>query len=450
MDIKQFSTELFARGARLGFSEMEVYYQANNKFNARVFKGEIDSYSIAGDGGLAFRGIYGGKMGNAYTELIDESSIDMLLDAAKASAELVDSDEEPVLFGGSPSYQALDLYAEGLAAVTPEQKIEWLKALEAECFRLDARISQVQYCMFQSGESEIYISNTKGLSVSERSNFAGVMVMAVAREGDDTKSASQFKLVRDFAELDHKAMAKQVVEEAVSYLGAEPVASGLYPILLRNDAAADLLGTFARAFYAENAQKGRSQLAGKVGQKVAGENITLIDDPFMAGGGASRSFDSEGVATRRLAVVEKGVLTTLLHNLTTAKAEGVESTGHGAKPSYKGAVATAPSNFYIQPGTRSLEQMAESMGEGIIVTSLQGLHSGANAISGAFSLAAHGYLVEGGRVRRPVNQITVAGNFFEVLGSIVEVGADLDFGLSMGGYVGAPSLWVKSLSVGGK
>lgn len=450
MNLQALKEALFARGATMGFTDMEVYYHSSNRFTGRVFKGEIDTYTIAVDGGLSFRGRYLGKMGYAYTELIDESAVGALLEGAKGSAETIDSEETEPLYAGPFEYDPLALFSEEIDRVTPDQRIAVLKEIEAECFRLDPRIALVQYCNMDAVTYERMIANNKGLAQSEKGNLSFLRLVAVAREGTDTKTGVKMMPVTDLAALDIKAVAKQVVEEAVSYLGAEPLESRSYPILLRNTAAASLIAAFTPVFFASSVQKGRSILKGRLGEVIASDRVTLADDPFLPGAAGSRSFDSEGVPSRRVNLVEGGVLKSLLYNLKTAGVDGVASTGHGYKPSYKGAVSIAPSNLLVKPGERSLEEMIAATDEAVIVTSLQGLHSGTNGISGDFSLAAHGYYVKGGKIVKPVNQITVAGNFYTLLKEIEEIGADLEFGTSFGGNVGSPTLRVKSLAVAGK
>jgi PmbA protein len=151
-----------------------------------------------------------------------------------------------------------------------------------------------------------------------------------------------------------------------------------------------------------------------------------------------------------MAVIEQGVLKTFLHNTKTALKDGVDSTGHAYKASYKGTLSIAPSNFYIENGPQTYDELIESMEEGIMITSVQGLHSGTNVVSGDFSLAAHGYYVKHGKIEKPVNQITIAGNFYELLNNIEAIGDDLQFGRPSGGYVGSPTLKIKSLAVAGK
>lgn len=178
---------------------------------------------------------------------------------------------------------------------------------------------------------------------------------------------------------------------------------------------------------------------------IAAPCVTLMDDPHMKGGAASRPFDGEGVATRVKQVIEGGRLTTLLHNLKTAKKAGVQTTGNAAR-GLKSSITVAPSNFYIKPGEKSLSGLEAEMENGLVVTKLEGLHSGANEISGDFSLLCTGHLVRDGKRVQAVEQVTVAGNFFALLKDIVAVGSDLRFGM---GSVGSPSVRVSSLSIAG-
>ena len=230
-------------------------------------------------------------------------------------------------------------------------------------------------------------------------------------------------------------------------LTAEPVPSGTYRAIIENKCMPDLLAAFANVFSAEAAQKGLSLLAGKEGEMIASEAVTLMDDPLLKNGLASQPFDAEGVATYTKALIENGKLTTLLHNLKTARKAGVKTTGNAAKAGYAGDVQVAPSNLYLKPGEKTLAQMMEDMGDGLVINDVSGLHAGADAISGDFSLLAQGYTVKNGKKDQAVERITVAGNFYQLLKNIRVVGSDLIF---PGSSVGSPSVDVGEISVAGK
>ncbi|MCR2821656.1 TldD/PmbA family protein [Lederbergia panacisoli] len=444
MKIEKFQEMLLAQGLSHDFEDMEIYYEKSKRFACDVYKGELDHYETAEDGGISFRGIYNGKMGYAYTEKFDLESISFLLERAKANAKVIEEEEQDDIFSGSDEYEEKDFYSESLDAVPIPDKIELLKEIERKVSDYDPRIASLNYCKLIEQSKERLLANSKGLVLHDRMNYLGVVLSVVVKQGDETKSGFTVKVTKDFSELNVDDIVKEAAEEALSYLGEQSIPSKRYPIILRKDAAADLLDTFTSVFSAEVAQKGRSLLKDKVGEKIAAENVKIVDDPFYEEGFSSRNFDGEGVASKLCNVVENGTLNTLLHNQKTAKKAGVESTGHAYKPSYKGTLVIAPSNFYIIPSEKTYDELIASQNEAVIVTKLSGLHSGADTVSGDFSVAANGFYVKDGKVETPVKQMTIAGNFFKLLKDIQEIGSDLYVSSS---GIGSPSLLLKELSV---
>lgn len=450
MSNRELIEKIFNKGKELGLGDMEVYIQGSKQFDTRIFEGEIDKYSISDEIGLSFRGVYNGKMGYSYTEKVDESSIDMLIKEAIGNAVTIDSEDEEEIFEGSKEYKEVNTYNSELENVTTEQKIDFAKALEKAAYEADKRVTSVNYCVYGEGTGYSLLANTKGLSLENRSNIAQSYVAVVVKEGEDVKTGMSFITNNDFSQFNAEKLAADAVKEAVSMLGAESIESGKYPVILRNDVAASILQAFSSVFVAENVQKNLSLLKGKLNEQIANDLITIVDDPFLKDGVASSSFDGEGVATKYKKVIDKGVLKTYLHNSKTAKKDGVESTGNASKGSYKSPVSISPTNMYIESGGTSLEDMIKSIEKGIMIIDVQGLHSGLNAVSGDFSLSAYGYVIEGGKIARPVNQITIAGNLYEVFKDIEAVGNDLKFGFPSSGYIGSPSLKINSLAIAGK
>lgn len=199
-------------------------------------------------------------------------------------------------------------------------------------------------------------------------------------------------------------------------------------------------------FDGESAYKGISLLNDSMGKQIFSDIITIVDDPLMEDGYNSRSFDDEGVACRKKTLVEQGVLKNYLHNLKSAKLMNAVSTGNGFKAGYASNVGIAPSNLYIENGNASVEDMIASMKEGIIVTEITGLHAGLNAMTGEFSLQSQGWYVKDGKKLRPVNLITIAGNFLDAMKDIAMLGNDGKLNASS---IGSPSILFTSLSVSG-
>ncbi|WP_313346184.1 TldD/PmbA family protein [Sedimentibacter sp.] len=450
MDKKSLIEKIFNEGKKQGLGDMEVYYSSGRSLSLKVFKKELDGYSLSESEGISLRGVYNGKMGYSYSEKVDESSIELLVRNVIENATIIDSDDEEYIYEGSKEYREIKIFNEALEKVEESDKIKFVKQLEFEALSLDKRVESVDSCVYGDGYGEAIISNTKGLYLHDKSNIAYTYVQVVAKEGNDIKTGLAYRTGNDFSKFDPKEIAKEAVDEATALLGAKSVKSGDYPIIIRNNAAADLLESFSSIFSAENVQKDLSLLKGKLGQKIGSDKFTLIDDPYLKEGLSSKSFDGEGVACKYKKVIDKGVLKTYLHNLKTAKKDGIETTGNASKGSYKSSIDISPSNFYVEKGEKTLDEMISEIGSGIMITELQGLHSGLNSISGDFSLAALGYEIKDGKIIGPVEQITVAGNYFEMIKNIEDVGSDLKFGLPGEAYIGSPSLKIKKLAIAGE
>ena len=444
MTIKEFQEKLLADAMDAGFKEAEVYYERSESFRCTIFEGEIDSYETSEEGGLGLRGLYNGKMGYAYTEKIEEASIPFLIDSAKANADVLDEDDGSDIFEGSENYATHNFFSEELTQVSIPDKIALIKSIEKKTLNYDPRITTLNYCVIQDFSTDRDMSNNKGLSLNEKKNGLVVFVSAVVKDGDEKKTGSVVKMTRDYESINADEIAKEVAEEALSNLGEQSIPTRKYPIIMRHDAARSLLSTFTPIFSAENTQKDQSLLKGKVGTVIGSSAFTLIDDPFHPGSVGGANFDGEGVATEKRTIVAEGTLQTLFHNRKTAKKDCVETTGHAHKSSYKGTLSVAPINLYIAPGKKSKDELIASVDEGVFITGLAGLHSGVSTISGDFSVAATGFHIKDGKVSSSVKQMTIAGNYFDYMKSIEEVGSDLEF--SPGGY-GSPSLLVKELSV---
>ena len=442
-----FREKVFAEAKDKGFTDFELFYSAANGFSVRVFKGEIQEYKNSLTEGVGFRGTYNGKMGYAYSESLDPGIIDGLLENAKANAGIIESEDIEELYPGDPSYPIVDTYNPALDAVSAEEKIAAALNMDKAVTELDSRIKMADYCMFSSSETSTAIANSHGLNLMQKSNMASAYVIARAEQDGITKSAGEFWQGRDFSEFDYQKIAETAVAKAIGYLGAESVETGEYKIVFDNYTAANFFAVFTSVFIAERCQKGFSLLSkDRLGEVIAAPFVTIRDDGVTDLSLYSKPFDVEGVATQNKAVIENGVLTNLLYNTKSAKKDGVKSTGNASKPGFGGALGTSVTNFYLVPGEKSFDEILAEVGDGLIITGLQGLHSGANPISGDFSFSADGFVIENGKKGRPVEQITVAGNFYELLKNIAIIGNDLRFYQNFG----LPSIAVNGLKVAGK
>ncbi len=447
---KQFNEKLLKAALEAGFTMAEVYAVASESFSVSAFEGEIDSYSVNTKGGLSFRGMWNGKMGYAFTQAEDDDAIAMLLAKAKESASAIETDDVQFMHDGSGEYRdASSAFCPALEEVTPAQKIEMALALEKHAKSLDPRVVKVAYNGVRTSCGQTSIRNTLGLDVAGKGNYFMLHVSVLLMDNGKPYVGGGHALGHDLTGVDLAAVAKKAVDNAAANVGATSIPSGKYPVVLRNDVLCSLMSTFSPVFSAETAQKGLSLLADKEGEMVAAPCVTLRDDPFHGDGMWAQSFDDEGVPAFGKNIIENGRLTTLLHNLKTAHKQGVKTTANASKAGYASPVTVSPSVMVLTPGQLSYDELLAQMGEGVIITDLAGMHAGANAVSGDFSLSAKGFYSKHGKVAHAVEQITLAGNFFQLLKNIRTIGSDAELSPEGAIYV-MPSVLVDGLSIAGK
>ena len=447
MDFKEFKNILFEKALNEGFENCEVYYTDGENISITVYEGEVEKYNIDKSFGLSFRGMLNGKMGYSYTEILDDKAIDMLIKSAKEAASCIESNDIQFIYEGDENYSEVKTYSEKLENIDASKLIDIALELEKETKGYSDKVINLNACKISYSSSKNGIYNTKGLELNNKGNLLISYVIPIVEENNEKQDGIGYMIVDSIDELDTKKIAKQGVEDALSKLGGKSIPSGNYKTIIYNEAMASLLETFSDVFSAEEAQRGLSLLKGKENQCIASEIVSIIDDPLMDDGLASAPFDDEGVATFKKEIVSKGILNTLLHNLKTANKANLKTTGNGFKSSYSSPVSVEPTNFYIEKGKKTLEELMNELDEGVIITDFAGLHSGANSITGDFSLASKGFYIKDGRKIYPIDQITVAGNFFELLKNIKDIGNDLNFPISS---IGSPSVVVEGLSIAGK
>ncbi len=444
MEIHVFMDALLKAARENGIDPAEIYYTDSDSFSAKAQNAQIDSYEVSSTCGLSLRGSVDGKMGFASTEAFDEEAIEYLVQAVRESAALNEAEEQDEIYAGDPVYPELEEEPDDLDEVSAEDKLSLALRAEAAAKAADPRITQTEGATVSTEVGHCILRNTYGLNLNSTQKLYVAYALPIARDGASTATGFKLSYGLKLKELDPDQLGREAAADTVAQLHAEPVASGEYRVIFRYDAMQSLLSTFCGVFSAENAQQKMSLLAGKEGETIASAQVSIVDDPLRRGGLASRTFDGEGSATFCKAVVENGVLKTLLHNRKTAKKQGVKTTGNARRG---GGMHVAPTNFYLVPGEKTLHELLADMGDGLMITDVSGLHAGANPISGDFSLLSKGFVIRDGKQADPVERVTVAGNFYQLLKDIRAVGSDLEF---PGSPIGSPSVDAGVLSVSGK
>ena len=360
------------------------------------------------------------------------------------NAALIEENKPQEIFGGSESYKKYKTHNDTLANTPVADKIALCLQVEEKAKAYDSKVSEVEV-EYSETESAMTIVNSKGLKLSYKSSYGVLVASVVAKDGNDTRTGFKYNIGQSLEDMKADELVKEACDSAINALHGTQCDSKEYKVLLAPNVFASLISVLMGNVSGDAVNKGKTLLKDKLHQVVASKKFTLTENPhnkqypyFY------RSFDDEGVATSKKTIVEKGVLNTFLYNIEAAKQAGVTSTGNG----YGGAAIGISTSFLeVKPGKKDKDQLCAHIKNGIQITSVQGLHSGMNALSGNFSLQASGYRIEDGKITTPVNLITIAGNLFKLFENIEEVGSDLT--LSMGGTL-TPSVVIKSLAISGK
>ena len=433
-----------------GLPEYEIYYMSDASTSVSTLNKEVNSFSSGENGGLCLRVLVDGKMGYASTELMTEAEMKDLPARAKSNALATEKPDTVGIFVGSDSYEDVRI-----------KKVESLSAAELKeiaiktgnaLFGKSDKVKEGTTSEAISACTTMRLVNSHGLDLSMDCALNALVAEAVVQSEGESQADYAFKNIEvDKIDDTIEEMVGEAVSEALSKIGADLVPTGKYNIVFDGNQMRSLLSVFSSAFSAKAALDGMSKLKGLEGEVIASPIVTITDDPQREGSTVGTYFDAEGVATHRKAVVESGVLTTLLHNRETALAMGKETTANASKAGYSSPIGVRPYFFAIEPGDKSREELFALAGDGIFVTELKGLHAGANAVSGDFSLESAGFMIRDGKKCEAVKSFTVAGNFFDLLKAISALGDKLERGVSAGlTSFAAPDTLVPNMSVAGK
>ncbi|MBQ7817695.1 MAG: TldD/PmbA family protein [Oscillospiraceae bacterium] len=445
MDFNAFKQIVIEKCAQRGIEEYELYYQGGASTSVSAFQHEINQFTGTTEGGVCFRCIVGGKMGYASTEALTPEQAALIVEKAADNASVLESEEQVFLCEGGQEYAPLEDRA--YAMPTTEEIVSTVLATQEKLYAADPSV--IDGCQTQgvAESSEIAIYNSKGLDLHCKTNLTGLVVVAVVTDGQEMANDYQIKLAK-LDTIDTDKLTAEAVKSAMGKLGGEVTPTGQYPVVFSPEAMSDLLDTYSTIFSSRAAQKGLSKLAGKEGEKIASDVVTLVDDPFHPDAPMPRSFDAEGSPTYTKNLIENGVFKTLLYNLKTAAVAGKKTTGNASKANYASAVSISPFTMYLAPGQVTEDELLAKAGNGVYINSLGGLHAGANTVSGDFSLQSAGFMIENGKKTKSVKSFTVAGNFYDLLKNITAVASNLELP-GMANF-GAPSVLVEGLSIAGK
>jgi PmbA protein len=426
--------------------QLEAFVVRSARTSVKAYGGEVESLTSAESFGVGIRVIVDQRMGFAHAGSFDDDVIAETLTEARDNASFGEPDEWiglAVPDGVVPVEQ--DLWNEAVVRFPNERKIEMALALEAAVEAGDSRITGVRTSTFADGRGEAAVATTAGIALESAGTSCHVSVSAMADDGTSTSIAGAVDAGRDPELLDVEGTARDAVDRALRLLGGRATASQRLTIVLEPRLAASILGIVGGTLSGERLLKGRSLFAGRVGEQVASSVLTLVDDPTDSRSLGADSHDGEGLACRRNILIEDGVLQRFLHDSYTGRRSGEGSTAsavRGAR-STPGVGLQAPA---IVPGDRSRDELVASVGTGLLVESMTGLHSGVNAVSGDFSVGAEGVMIRDGQLAEPVREVTIASTIQRLLLDLEAVGSDLEW---LPGGTGAATLVIGNVSLSG-
>ena len=449
MNYQEFKNAVVKYATANEIKDYELYYTKSDETSVEIFQTEVKGFNSADSLGVCFRCIVNGQTGYASTENMNEEEAESIVLRAIENALVLESEMPSFIHKQGDTY--LSCEKEAMVSPSAAEVINFALDLQKEIYAQDERVVDGTQAVAGFGASERAIFNSNGLDLVDSSAFDYAYALAIVSDGNEMYDGMEIKSGK-IAEFDKTEIAKEAVKDAIETIGYTSVDSGEYKVVFSNKVMSSLLSCYSSIFSAEAAQKGLSLLKDKEGECVAADIVTLTDDPLYKDSLVKATFDDEGAATYAKNVIENGTFTTFLHNLATANKAGVKTTGNGYKGSYSSPVGINHYSFYINPVKGSLEDLFAEAGNGIYITSVEGMHAGADPISGDFSLSSGGFRIEDGKKTTPVKGITISGNFLQLLKDISSIGEDLKFNpFALSAHrCGSPSVLVKGINIAGK
>jgi PmbA protein len=413
-------------GMAQGGEQLEAYVARSTDTQVRVYQGEVEQLAVADSLGVGVRIVQEGRQGFAYCGTFDPAALAEAVADARDNATFGEPDDAAGLDepdGVEPA--ELDLWRPELGDVPTDRKVALAVELERALLATDPRITGVESCDYGDSLGESAVVTTTGIRRTARATGCDLVAYALAGDGDETQTGFGFSLGRTFDELDVEAAAGDAADRALRMLGAVKPASARLTVVLDPWVTAQLVGIVAGTLGAEEVIKGRSLFAGREGEDVAAPFVTLVEDPTDARSWGASPIDDEGLATRRVPLIERGTLQGFVHSTWTGRRLGTPSTGSAVRGGFKSTPTAGCRAVSLAPGDTDAASLVATVDDGVLVQEVSGLHSGVNPVSGDFSTGAEGLRIRGGELAEPLREFTIASTLQRLLHDMVAVGSDL-------------------------
>ncbi len=447
-DLRVVATDVVARAMKAGATAAEAIVREGTEFSTVIRLGQVETLKEAGSRALGLRVFVGKRAASTYSSDFTPDGIDLLVNGALQLARVTSEDPfaglpEPAQFGVVAG--DLQLYYDDVYSLPPEARIDYARRAERAALDVDPRLKNSDGGSFDAATGRKVLANSLGFVGDSRGSYCSLAAIPIAQGEDGGMQRDYwFSSARSLSKLESpESVGQEAARRTLRRLGARKVASTKVPVVFDPVVAGSILGNIFDAANGGAVYRQASFLAGRLDEKIASENVTVIDDGTMPGGFGTSPFDGEGVPTRRTVVIENGVLKSYLLNTYTARKLNLQTTGNASR-GLAGNPGIGSGNFFLQPGSRTPQQIIGDIKNGFYVTEFLGF--GVNLVTGDYSRGASGLWIENGELTFPVEEVTVAGNLKEMLNNISEIGNDLEFRSS----TACPTLRVDGMTIAGE
>ncbi len=447
-ELRELAASVVSRAMKAGATAAEAVIREGTEFSTVVRLGQVETLKESGSRSIGMRVFLGQRSASTYSSDFTEDGIDRLIKGAFELARV--TSEDPYAGIPEPSQLRsisgdLKLYYDDVYSLPPEERIDYARRAERAALDADPRMKNSDGGSFDAATGHKVLANSHGFVGEFRRSYSSVSAAPIAQDESGAMQRDYwYSLARTLKKLESpESVGREAARRTLRRLGARKIASTQVPIVLDPLVAGSILDNIFDAVNGDAVYRQSSFLAGKLGEKVAASNITVIDDGTIPEGFGTEPFDGEGVPTQRTPVIENGILKSYLLNTYTAKKLGLKTTGNAAR-GLAGNPGIGAGNFFLQKGERTPQQIIGSIKRGLYVVQFLGF--GVNMVTGDFSRGASGLWIENGELTYPVEEITVAGNLKDMLNNISEIGNDLEFR----GSTASPTLRIDGMTIAGE
>lgn len=433
-----------AAEAAEGDEHVEAFAEERSTTSVEAHKGEVEGLTFAESRGVGVRMISAGRLGFAHAADPSIEEVRQAVGRARANAAVASPDP----FNALPAAETVEpldgLFSESLAGMKTDEKVPIALEMERLATSSDPRVRKTESVQYGDAVGSVAIASSEGVGAEYSATGCWCVVVTLAEQDGDVQTGFSYRISRSIEELDRSSVVAEAVDRAARMLGAVKPQTEKVPVLLDPVAASAFLGVLTDALSADAVQKQRSLFGPLVGEQVGSGSLTIVDDGRLLDGPSASPFDGEGVPTGRHELITGGVLKGFMHNTYTALRGQTRSTGNAVR-GYRATPGVGTTNLFVETGDRSLDQLLGEADGGVLVQDVSGVHSGANPVSGEFSVGATGLRISGGALGEPLREMTIASTIPEMLRSVSALGDELRWFSS----VGVPYILLSEMTLAG-